>query len=99
MDITLPLVAVSYPVDDEFERINREVLGSDARITFLQQLPRERWPAVLAEADVLVAWNLPREVPAELPAESSTRTRHRSRWTGAPAGSLASGGSAGPPRA
>jgi len=66
VDITLPLVAVSYPVDEEYERINREVLGSDARITFLQQLPRERWPDVLAEADVLFAWNLPREVPAEL---------------------------------
>jgi phosphoglycerate dehydrogenase-like enzyme len=66
VDITLPPVAVSYPVDEECERINREVLGSDARITFLQQLPRERWPAVLAEAEILVAWNLPREVPAEL---------------------------------
>ncbi|MEA2504326.1 MAG: hypothetical protein QOG36_1369, partial [Actinomycetota bacterium] len=34
-------MAVSYPVDEAFERINREVLGSDARITFLQRLPRE----------------------------------------------------------
>lgn len=62
----LPQVAVSYPVDEEFERINREVLGSDARVTFLERLPRERWPAVLAEAEILLAWNLPREVPAEL---------------------------------
>ena len=66
MDITLPPVAVSYPVDEEFERVNKEVLGSDARITFLQELARERWPDVLAEAEVLLAWNLPREVPAEL---------------------------------
>ena len=64
--LDLPQVAVSYPVDEEFERINREVLGSDARITFLQRLPRDRWPAVLAEAEILAAWNLPREVPAEL---------------------------------
>jgi glycerate dehydrogenase len=61
-----PLVVVSYPVDAELERINREVLGGDARVTFLQQLPREQWPAVLAEAEVLLAWNLPREVPVEL---------------------------------
>jgi glycerate dehydrogenase len=62
----LPLVAVSYPVDEEFERINAEVLGNDARITFLQRLPREQWPAALDEADVLLAWNLPREVPVDL---------------------------------
>jgi glycerate dehydrogenase len=68
--LDLPQVAVSYPVDEEFERINREVLGSDARITFLQQLARDRWPAVLAEAEILLAWNLPREVPAELLARA-----------------------------
>jgi glycerate dehydrogenase len=68
----LPLVAVSYPVDEEFERINREVLGGDARITFLQRLPREDWPAVLAEAEVLLAWNLPRDVPGELLAAAKT---------------------------
>jgi glycerate dehydrogenase len=60
------VVAVSYPVDEEFERINAEVLGGDARITFLQRLPREQWPAALDEAEVLLAWNLPREVPVEL---------------------------------
>jgi phosphoglycerate dehydrogenase-like enzyme len=68
----LPLVAVSYPVDEEFERINREVLGGEARITFLQRLPREEWPAVLAQAEVLLAWNLPREVPVELLAAAKT---------------------------
>jgi phosphoglycerate dehydrogenase-like enzyme len=68
----LPLVAVSYPVDEEFERINREVLGGDARIRFLQQLPREDWPAALAEADILLAWNLPREVPVELLAAAKS---------------------------
>jgi glycerate dehydrogenase len=68
--VDLPQVAVSYPVDEEFERINREVLGGDARITFLQRLPREQWPAVLAEVEVLLAWNLPREIPVELLAEA-----------------------------
>lgn len=63
-----PLVAVSYPVDEEFERINREVLGSNARVTFLQQVPPEGRPEVLAEAEVLLAWNLPRELPPELAA-------------------------------
>jgi phosphoglycerate dehydrogenase-like enzyme len=68
--VDLPRVAVSYPVDEEFERINREVLGGDARITFLQRLPREQWPTVLAEVEVLLAWNLPREIPVELLAEA-----------------------------
>jgi phosphoglycerate dehydrogenase-like enzyme len=58
------LVAVSYPVDEEFERINRDILGSDARITFLQRLSEEERPAALGRAEVLLAWNLPRELPA-----------------------------------
>jgi phosphoglycerate dehydrogenase-like enzyme len=70
--LDLPHVAVSYPVDDEFERINREVLGSEARITFLQRLPRDQWPAVIAEVEVLVAWNLPHEVPIEFLAAAKS---------------------------
>src|SRR5229473_2529350 len=50
----LAQVAVSYPLDEEFERINREVFGSDARIAFLERVPRERWPDVIAEAEVLL---------------------------------------------
>src|SRR6478672_10981753 len=53
------LVAVSYPVDDEFTRINAEVLDADAAVAFLSRL-RE----TLRQAEALIGLNLSRELPA-----------------------------------
>ncbi len=58
------LVAVSYPVDDEFIRINAEVIGADARLCFLAALAEDERRAALAEAEALIGWNLRRELPA-----------------------------------
>jgi phosphoglycerate dehydrogenase-like enzyme len=58
------LVAVSYPVDEDYASINTEVLGRDAAVAFLHDLPEADRPGVLARAEVLIAWNLARELPA-----------------------------------
>jgi phosphoglycerate dehydrogenase-like enzyme len=58
------LVAVSYPVDDEFIAINTEVIGGDASLAFLAALAEDERPAALAEAEALIGWNLRRELPA-----------------------------------
>jgi glycerate dehydrogenase len=57
------LVAVSYPVDDEYARINTDVLGDEASVSFLQRVPEPERPSILARAEALVAWNLRRELP------------------------------------
>jgi phosphoglycerate dehydrogenase-like enzyme len=58
------LVAVSYPVDDEFIRINTEVVGGDARLAFLAALDEDGRQAALREAEALIGLNLRRELPA-----------------------------------
>jgi phosphoglycerate dehydrogenase-like enzyme len=58
------LVAVSYPVDDEFIRINTQVLGGEAGLAFLAPLAEEERRDILPEADALIGWNLRRELPA-----------------------------------
>jgi len=59
-----PLVAVSYPVDDEFAEINTRVLSADAQVTFVQRLPEQERLDSLARADALIGWRLGRELPA-----------------------------------
>src|SRR5262249_6052958 len=63
------LVAVSYPVDADYVRINSEIPDAELVYTYeLQDAPRRE---VLRRADVLVAWELPQEVPAGALAEAS----------------------------
>lgn len=57
------LVVVSYPADEDYARINTEVLGGDATVVFLRDVPEAERPAVLARAEVLIGWNLARELP------------------------------------
>ena len=57
------LVAVSYPVDDEYAKINADVLAGEATVAFLRQVPEPDRAAVLARADALIGWNLARELP------------------------------------
>jgi phosphoglycerate dehydrogenase-like enzyme len=65
------LVAVSYPVDDEFARINTDVLGGSARVVFLHGCPDDEIRELLRQADVLVGWHLGEELPAGALAESA----------------------------
>lgn len=57
------LVAVSYPVDDDFTAINTDVLGDEASLVFLSQLPEAERAEVLQRAEVLIGWQLRRELP------------------------------------
>lgn len=58
------LVAVSYPVDDEFARINTGVLDGSARVVFLHGRPEDEFRAAVRQADVLIGWHLSQELPA-----------------------------------
>ncbi len=58
------LVAVSYPVDDEFTRINMGVLGGSARVVFLHGRPEDEVRETMRQADVLIGWHLSEELPA-----------------------------------
>jgi phosphoglycerate dehydrogenase-like enzyme len=56
-------VAVSYPANEDYARITRDVVGPDAAVVFLRDVPEPEWPAVLADAEVLLSFNLRRELP------------------------------------
>ena len=58
------LVAVSYPVDDEFARINASILDGSARVVFLHGRPEDEVRELLHQADVLLGWHLGEELPA-----------------------------------
>ncbi len=65
-----PLVAVSYPVDDEFARINLGVLNGSARVVFLHGRPDDEFRAVMRQVDVLIGWHLSEELRAGIWPES-----------------------------
>jgi glycerate dehydrogenase len=58
------LVAVSYPADDEFTRINTGVLDGLAKVVFLDGLQEDGRREILRQADVLIGWHLSQELPA-----------------------------------
>jgi phosphoglycerate dehydrogenase-like enzyme len=58
------LVAVSYPADEEFTRINTEALAGEARVDFTYPLGDDERSETIARADALIGWNLDREMPA-----------------------------------
>ena len=57
------LVAVSYPVDEEYARINSEVLAGQAEIVNTHELDEAGCRAALARADAVLSWTLAREIP------------------------------------
>jgi phosphoglycerate dehydrogenase-like enzyme len=63
------LVAVSYPVDEDYVKINSGIL--DAEVGYTYELDDAHRMEVLRRAEVLVAWDLSREVPAGALAEAS----------------------------
>jgi phosphoglycerate dehydrogenase-like enzyme len=58
------LVAVSYPADDEFTKINMGVLDGHASVVFLDRRPEDERREILREADVLIGWHFGEELPA-----------------------------------
>jgi glycerate dehydrogenase len=58
-----PMVAVSYPVDEEFTRINNDVLGGSARVVFLHGRTEKEFRDALRQAEVLIGWHLGQELP------------------------------------
>jgi len=57
------LVAVSYPADAEFARINAEVLAEDAEVVYTYDLDDAERARVLGLADALIAWDPSEEFP------------------------------------
>ena len=57
------LVAVSYPVDEEYARLNADVLSQDATVSLLSRVPEGERLATLARAEALICWNLRKELP------------------------------------
>ncbi len=60
---TEPLVAVTYPADGEYARINSEVLANDATIVSTFELDGEQRAEAIRRADAVVSWEVPREIP------------------------------------
>src|SRR5215510_11675416 len=58
------LVLVTYPTDEDYARINTEVLGDEATVAFLRRVPESDQAAMLARAEALLGWNPARELPA-----------------------------------
>lgn len=58
------LVAVSYPSDDDYARINSEVLASEATVVTTFGLDDEQRARVIRRAEAVIAWELPKEIPA-----------------------------------
>ncbi|HKD87947.1 MAG TPA: 2-hydroxyacid dehydrogenase, partial [Streptosporangiaceae bacterium] len=58
------LVAVSYPVDQEYTKANFEILGDDAEIVRTYELDAAGRARALRDADALLAWDLAEEIPA-----------------------------------
>jgi phosphoglycerate dehydrogenase-like enzyme len=65
------LVAVSYPANEDYTRINTDVLGADAHMVYLHDLPDGERRALLSEADVLISWNPGRELPSGALAQAA----------------------------
>jgi len=59
------LVAISYPADDEFTKINTGVLDGYASVIFLDRRPEDERREILRQADVLIGWHFEAELPAD----------------------------------
>lgn len=58
------VVAVTYPVDEDSVKINKEVLEADARVVFSHQAAEDERAALVAQAEAMIGWNPGRELPA-----------------------------------
>jgi phosphoglycerate dehydrogenase-like enzyme len=65
------LVVVSYPVSEDYTRINDEVLGADADLIYLQQAPETDRASLLTGAEAVIGWNPGRELLAGALADAA----------------------------
>jgi phosphoglycerate dehydrogenase-like enzyme len=65
------VVAVSYPADAEFTRVNSEVLADEAEIVYTYELDDAQRAQTLRRAEAVLALNLADEIPDGAFAESS----------------------------
>lgn len=60
----MPLVAVTSRVNEEYIKINSDVLGADATLVFSHQVAQDERAALVVGAEVLIGWNPATELPA-----------------------------------
>ena len=65
------LVVVSYPVDEDFARVNSEVLAGDATVLATHELDDAQRRQALRRAEALIAWEPAGEIPVGALAEAS----------------------------
>ncbi len=67
-------IVVTYNVSTEQKALLLEVLGSDASLTFLNEIPAAQHEQVLEDATVLLPWNFRREIlPQQYPRLQQVR--------------------------
>ncbi len=63
-----PHIVITYGVGEVRRALIKELLGKEGRLSFLADLPAGLREQTLAEADVLLSWNLPKELRPNEPA-------------------------------
>src|SRR5258708_28604811 len=58
-------IVVTFNTSPEEKALFRELLGSDASLTFLDEIPPMKREQVLEGATILLSWNFPREIGQE----------------------------------
>lgn len=58
------VVAVTCQVNEEYIKINTDVLGADATLVFSHQVAKDERAALVARAEALIGWDPARELPA-----------------------------------
>jgi len=58
-------IVVTFNTSPEEKALFREILGSEASLTFLDEIPPAQRGRVLEGATILLAWNFPREIGQE----------------------------------
>ncbi len=58
------IVAVTYQVNEDYIKINTDVLGADATLVFSHQAARDERAALVAGAQAMIGWNPGRELLA-----------------------------------
>ncbi|HYK31605.1 MAG TPA: 2-hydroxyacid dehydrogenase [Streptosporangiaceae bacterium] len=57
------IVAVTYQANEEYIKINTDVLGADATLVYSHQAAEDERVALVARAQALITWNPARELP------------------------------------
>ena len=61
-------IVVTFNASPEQKELLLEILGSEASLTFLKEVPAEQREQSLEHATILLSWNFPREIsPQEYP--------------------------------